>query len=280
MPQAPIMVQLDPHLFFAHGGRADLRGEHNTWYNMLSAKNTSVNIFFEHSDFHNPYKLIHGSKMSMLAMTVRTSITGQMVQISFNATAGGVQRALVRTAAGNRWVTHGSNRLTIENVQLIMREKKMGNIGHGMALTVSTGRWEVQAWSKRYPNPAANPGKALLNIKIDARYDADHDVVAPHGIIGQSFDGDGVGIDGAIDDYTGKEITTKAMAEGAIEGTAADYKMASPFETAYVYSRFDAISAKPRDVTKLTGRKKSVSNKEGFGSAGATPDVDDDDTAL
>merc|ERR1719201_1848231 len=100
----------------------------------------------------------------MLAMTVRTSITGQMVQISFNATAGGVQRALV-----------------------------------------STARWEVQAWSKRYPNPAANPGKALLNIKIDARYDADHDVVAPHGIIGQSFDGDGVGIDGAIDDYTGKE---------------------------------------------------------------------------
>merc|ERR1719316_760523 len=75
----------DPHLAFAHGGRADMKGEHNTWYNMLSAKNTSVNVLFEHADFHNPYRLVHGSKMSKLGMAVKTALTGQLVQIGFNA---------------------------------------------------------------------------------------------------------------------------------------------------------------------------------------------------
>ena len=59
--------------------------------------------------------------------------------------------------------------------------------------------------------------------------------VAPHGLLGQTFDGDGVAIDGAIDDYSAKEVVTKAMGEGAIEGVAADYELpsASPFSTKF-----------------------------------------------
>jgi len=267
----------DPHLQFAHGGRADMKGEHNTWYNMLSAKNHSVNIRFEHADFNNPYKLVHGSKMSRIGMVLRTALTGQLLRIEFNASANAAQRALVHLPTGvDRVVDHSSGVVVIENVRMVMREKKMGGIGHGVALTVSTGKWEVQAWSKRFPNPLANPGKALLNVAIAAQYDADHDVVAPHGLIGQSYDGDGVAIDGAVDDYTGKEITTKAMAEGAIEGEAAEYKMAGPFATDFKYSRFDAVAASHRDVTLLTGTKKAASRNEGveFPVVGATPDVD------
>ena len=87
---------------------------------------------------------------------------------------------------------------------LALREKK-GGFGHGMALTVSTGKWEVQAWSKRFPNAAANPGKALLNVGISALYDADSDVVAPHGLVGQSYDGD----DEAIDPQVLDELKVK-----------------------------------------------------------------------
>ena len=263
----------DPHLAFAHGGRADMKGEHNTWYNMLSAKNTSVNVLFEHADFHNPYRLVHGSKMSKLGMAVKTALTGQLVQIGFNASATGVVRARVVTPAGEQWLSHGSKQLEIENVKLHMEEKKLAGLGHGMALTISTGRWEVQAWSKPFPNRAANPGKAMLNVAISAQYDADHDVVAPHGLIGQSYDGDGIAVDGATDDYTGKEVTTKAMAEGAIEGLASDYKMAGPFATDFKYTRFSATSAQPRDVSQLKGKKKAAA-KAGFGQAGASPDVD------
>ena len=51
----------------------------------------------------------------------------------------------------------------------------------------------------------------------------------------QTFDGDGIAIDGALDDYSGKVVVTKAMGEGAIEGVADDYKIPrqSPFSTAY-----------------------------------------------
>ena len=53
--------------------------------------------------------------------------------------------------------------------------------------------------------------------------------VAPHGIVGQSFDGDGIGINGARDPEprAGTNLTTAAMAEGAIEGSWRDYVMES-----------------------------------------------------
>jgi hypothetical protein len=43
-PPPPAIVAFDPHLFLPHGGRADFRGEDNTWYNMLSTRELSVNV--------------------------------------------------------------------------------------------------------------------------------------------------------------------------------------------------------------------------------------------
>ena len=137
-------------------------------------------------------------------------------------------------------------------------------------MLVNTGRWLVEAASKAFPNPDKNPGKALLDVQLNPLYDADHDPVAPHGLIGQSWDGDGVAIDGAQDDYTATEVTTSAMGEGAIEGSAADYVMDDKFSTSFKYSRFDATSAKPRDTSKLAGRKKVG---KATAKAGATPDI-------
>merc|ERR1712203_699222 len=106
-------------------------------------------------------------------------------------------------------------------------------------------------------------GKILLDIKIVALYDADSDVVAPDGIFGQAYDGDKMAIDGAVDSDRGTVSTTKAQAEGAIEGTWTDYKMASKFATLFKYTRFDVTSAKHRDVTQLTGMKPSAGRAEG-----------------
>ena len=50
----------------------------------------------------------------------------------------------------------------------------------------------------------------------------------------------------------------QAQAEGAIEGTWTDYKLASDFATDFKYSRFDSVAAKPRDVSKLSGEKKAI----------------------
>jgi len=226
-----------------------------------------------HADFHNVYRLVHGSHMAQLGLKVRTMLSGKTFTVEFAAAAEPPFKATVRDETGRpvKVVSHGSGAFNYENVAVTIREKKFSSIGsHGSVLTINNGRWLIEATSKPFPNPAKNPGKALLDVQVNAVYDADKDVVAPHGLIGQSWDGDSVALDGALDDYTGKEVTTKAMAEGAIEGVAADYEMEGPFATAFKYSRYDATAAKPRDVSKLAGKR--VPLKKGA-KAGASPDV-------
>lgn len=65
-------------------------------------------------------------------------------------------------------------------------------------------------------------------MTVHPLFDADHAAAAPHGLLGQAYDGDGIGVIGATDDYRGEEITTSAMGEGAIEGVHTDYKMVRP----------------------------------------------------
>jgi len=278
-----VSIVADPHLAFAHGGKADFKGEHMAWYNFLSAKNVSLNLLFVHAEFKNPNRLVHGSHMAQLAMTVRTMLTGKVFTIEFSASTAPPQQVVVRDAAGKiaKTVTHGSGNFIFENLVVSVREKgrKAGALGakgwRGSVMLVNTGRWLVEAASKPFPNAEKNPGKALLDVQLNPLYDADHDVVAPHGLIGQSWDGDGIGVDGAQDDYTTTEVTTKAMAEGAIEGIAADYEMEDKFATAFKYSRFDAVTAKPRDTTGLSGARRAGKLNGKAGKVGASPDIED-----
>lgn len=273
----------DPHLTFAHGGRADFKGEHLAWYNMLSARNTSLNVLFVHDDFRNPNKLVHGSAMKAAAWKLRTNVTGRVVTVEFNASSIVPNRALVHVSDSKVgvWVAHGGKPFRLENVLVEMKEKKQVGIGkhgmwHGTALVVSSGLWRTSVWNKPFPNAPSNPGKALLNIHVEPLYDADSDPVAPHGLIGQSYDGDGQAVNGATDDYTTREVTTEAMAEGAVEGTASDYKMAHKFDDEFRFARFDLLAAKPRDVSKLTGSKPLRKAGEPIlTGAGAGADVED-----
>jgi len=267
----------DPHLALAHGGRADFKGEHNAWYSMLSARNVSFSALFQHDDFKNPHKLVHGSAMKSAAWVLRTNVTGTIVTVEYNATASSSTRALVRVAGNEagQWVTHGGRPFKIENVKVELKEKKLSGAGintkgkawHGTALIVTSGNWQTNVWSKPYPNAAANPGKALLNIQLEPLYDADTDPVAPHGLVGQSWDGDGLATDGLLDDYTSSEVTTQAMGEGAIEGKAADYRLKHKFATHFKFDRFDATAARHRDVSKIDrAQRKKAEPVEGVGA--------------
>lgn len=263
----------DPHFSFAHGGRADFKGEHLLWYNVLSAKNVSINVFFVHADFKHLKQHVHGSHMAKLAVVVRTMVTGKIFKIEFSAVAA-LQVVLVWDEEEKlvKAVTHNSGDFVYENLLVKVREKKadpLSKVPRWPVVTINTTRWLVEAQTRPF---RSFRGMTLLNFQLNPLYDADHDPVAPHGLIGQSWDGDGVAIDGAQDDYTGKEVVTKAMAEGAIEGSAADYEMDDKFSTQFKYSRFDAITATPRDVSKLKGVRK---DKTGTYAAGAAPDVED-----
>ena len=67
----------------------------------------------------------------------------------------------------------------------------------------------------------------------------------PHGIIGQSF-ASASPRHGRVDLYPPSgRFKTQAMAEGAIEGQAANYEVATPFATHFAFSCFDTPPREP-----------------------------------
>ena len=146
----------------------------------------------------------------------------------------------------------GQPAIVIDDLQIAMLTAK--------SLTVVNKKWRFTASSAPFPfgKLASNKDQLLLDVSIQPLYNADADVVAPHGIIGQAYDGDEIAVDGKMDEHKSGESTTVAQAEGAIEGTWEDYIMETPFSTAFKYSRFDATAAPHRDVSKLSGEKKKA----------------------
>lgn len=298
-PYPPPVVQavFDPHFTFHHGGRADFKGKDRTWYNLLSTANVSLNVLFTHADFHlvrpKP-RLVHGSHMQALVATIRLA-SKRFITIEFNASAADIHRARVcqllspdgpyrmRTSSESTlrelgWLVATTNLVPghgvasmryhrskkLEDLKITTQRKQVAGMA-SVALVIDTGNWEITAWSVPFPNTKAHPGQALLNVRVVPKpgYDPEKDPVAPHGIIGQSYDGDSMGVDGAVDEYMGSEVTTKAMAEGAIEGVAGDYKMDDKFGTNFTYSRFGLLAAAPRNVSNLTGKRfKAGANRE------------------
>ena len=65
----------DPHINFAFGGSADLRGRHNTLYNFLSAPGLSVNVKTEEAVFkmHGGALTINGTFLTEAHITAQLS---------------------------------------------------------------------------------------------------------------------------------------------------------------------------------------------------------------
>jgi len=151
-------------------------------------------------------------------------------------------------------------------------EMKMGY----QELSLTTKQWRIRVQALDVFDRLAGP-KHRLDIKLHLRVPEASLGYHPHGLIGQSYDGDDVAVSGKMDVYTphGPEMTTTALAEGAIEGVAADYRVASKFDTAFRFSRFGAKVApggaadRPRDVSKLTGNKTRAGAASLTGGAGA-----------
>jgi len=260
----------DPHFHLAHGGRTDIRGEPGSVYSFLSAKNVNMNVAIAGADFAWQKRLIHGTKMSAAFWTVRTNETSAILTTQFveggNAATGAKNHAVVNVTSGGTgssrsFKVDATHPLHYENVRVAVGARNM---------TVSVlDKWEMSATLNPFPFAASlNKDKNLVNVKVRALYDADHDIVAPHGLFGQSYDGDDMAVDGRVDSRSEHESTTAAQGEGAIEGTISDYKMASNVSTNFKFSRFDAKwPTRPRDVSKLSGKKHHVATKPAAGFA-------------
>ena len=254
----PVTARNDPHFRLPHGGRADIRGEDGAIYNLLSAKNVSLSALFEAADFTWSKRSVHGTKMAAAFWVIRT-YSNDTVTVSYTAAVHGQERYAIVSVVGAEAT---DNKLHVDAAMPF----KLSNLAVtlvGRKLIVETDKWQMAASADPFPFPILNKGKVLMNIEVTPKYDADKDVVAPHGIFGQAYDDDEMAVNGAVDSPTGNEWTTKAQGEGAIEGSIADYKLADGFSTDFKYSRFDAVRAPHRDVSKLTGPKE----KRGKGSS-------------
>ena len=101
--------------------------------------------------------------------------------------------------------------------------------------------------------------------------------VPPHGLLGQAYDGDAKPRAGRLDVYPPRDFngtfTTTAMAEGAIDGVAADYVVASPFETRFKYSAF-AYPMAPAAVAAVEAKRDAMAAADGQLRAAGTVERD------
>jgi len=258
----------DPHFTFAHGGRADIRGEPDAVFNLLSHRNVSMNVKFEKADFHWNKRTVHGTRLSAAYWTLRT-VAGKEVTVSVDAlNSTAAHKALGQLAV----VKEGGVVVPFSEDQPFASANVAVKIT-GRKVTVTNGAWEMAAHVSPFPFAQLNKGQVLLNVAIKPLVDVENDAVAPHGLIGQSWDGDEVDFDGAVDTDRSVETTTKAQGEGAIEGSLDEYKMSGPHATAFKYARFDARRAARRDASKLTGTRRPKATRGTVGSSSAPTDM-------
>jgi len=235
-PSSPAGVEgvQDPHLRLAHGGTTDFRGKNDTLYNFISAPGFSMNVRIHLSDFwlHRRALLVHGSFMTQAHFNVQG-----VLNMTFDAARMNKLNYawdMLNGTCGTRRFTigpHGAYNCSAAEA-LVKAEYS--------SVTVRTGGWAVRVTSQPVYDRVLGPHHRL---DIRASVSTPSGVLTPrglcgaHGVLGQSFTQ--ARREGARDAYPAAgEFTTRAMGEGAIDGTAEDYEVIAPYEWRFRFSAF------------------------------------------
>jgi len=235
-PPPPVGIEKDPHLRFAHGGRADFRGRNGRFYNFLSVPGLSVNVKIEEASFrlHNDKLTVNGSFITEAHLVARLGPGGKTrANVSFWASELNEHNwgwRVINGSCGDRAFKLGRGGFrTCEGLDM--------EVFHSSA-SFALGDWTISVRGNHVYSRISGP-----EHRLDVDFSAKGEAAArsrPHGIVGQSFAWTGPR-DGKIDDYPEQgHFTTSAMAEGAIEGTAEMYEVPSAHSTRFSFTRFDA----------------------------------------
>lgn len=246
----------DPHVNAFHGDRFDLHGEDGAAYCLLSAQNVVLNAVVEEHAFNVFNLKVHGSFFTRAGLVLRSNKTRTVVTIDYHPHASLVEYNGLPFDVGAA--------ATLEDISV--------RLPHINALEVNTSQWAIKVTAhainygvlkERYLNDKPDQ----LDVNIVPLEDPLKKGVAPHGIIGQTADGDDMAVDGAKDDLRELskhamkgsgglyEVFPRAQAEGAIEGAIDDYKVGSVLSTEFKFSRFGSLSAPVRNIATLSGKK-------------------------
>lgn len=226
----------DPHLNFAEGGQADFRGRNDTWYALFSAPGLQFAAKTIDTDFLLPRGgerkrplLVHGSFFVEGAWTIFAK--GRLLGVSVDARNVGFT-----VFDGNKGETVADS----EKVWTAWRGYGVEVALRQSTLYVNAGGWQINATRKPVYDWIAGASKWRLDLGVRPFKQKQKISCFPHGLLGQSFDFDGVARDGKMDTYdtNTNEYTTSAMAEGAIEGSARQYELFHKHYTNFAYTRF------------------------------------------
>jgi len=285
----------DPHFTGAHGDLFSFRGGNNTIYAMHSSRHLQVNARFVPETFvmggscdtcHR--KLVHGSFVKSVYVLARSTSkldlrieyhADEPSHVKLTVSAEHTKVEMPIEVIVSKYRPDEARPRVVDELTVVLSRKHQREAG----IKVSNDEFIVEAASRFLGWAEQNRHKKRLDIGISSRKKSASLNVAPHGLVGQSFDADDVAVDGAVDDYSGSIVVTQAMGEGAIEGTAEDYEIDStnPFSTDFKFTRFHAVQASPRDVSALTGfhRKAHADKSESATMLGDDTLVDDEHAA-
>ncbi len=263
-PQAAASAHQDPHLVGAHGDTMDFRGRNNTLYAILSAPRLSFALRTNDATFilipQNTPKLVHGSFFSQAYWKVRTVVGTEFV---VNTSASRIGFDVVDT--------NGALVVSRPHMWTEFCRDDMRILYKQATLVLRVAGWETNVTRKPVYNRLTGPEwrfdltiRPLSGSAFAARHGNASSLVAPHGLLGQTWDEDGVAIDGAQDDYHTPEIEvwTKSMAEGGIEGDAGEYELPNKFSHEFKFSRYDVTGYTPPRVTsRLHGNRHREANQ-------------------
>ena len=250
-PSTQASLFADPHLTLAHGGKADFRGVNGTIYAFVSSRNLSMAIRTEDATFKLDKLTVEGSFMTGAFFVARTD-KGRFLYLSYETQRVNnngwswrmVEGDCARPNASTPFALGPHARRVCDNVEMEVEYS---------SLRVTTADWEFVVTAQPVYGRIVGP-RHRLDVKMSLF--AEEVALRPHGLVGQSFDGDNKPRHGKIDVYpsrtTPTTFRTMAMAEGAIDGVAADYVLAHARATSFAYSRFSQPTG---DVRKATHTK-------------------------
>jgi hypothetical protein len=253
----------DLHVHHAGGGRTDIKGIDGGIFNMHQAANISINARFTYANFtlapEDPRSLevreVQGSFLTKAYAQAQTSVGGvaALVTVEYGSERPFMAHVRVKTSVDRlneqKWIGKEDGPIVVGDVEVEMRP------GTPVELAVSDGRWLYSIKPGTYNTAADGARKTRIDVAVTALTNPLAAAVAPHGILGQGFDGRH--IEGAKDNYVPDAkgvFVTSAQGEGAIEGKVEDYLVdpTNPFSTSFKFGRFDKTTAPPRDTSRLS----------------------------
>lgn len=259
------------HVHHASGGRTDIKGHDGAFINMHQVANLSLNARFTFANFtlasDDPRSIevheVQGSFLTKAFITARTLVGGVAAFVTVEYGSERPFMALVRVKAAldrlneQKWIGKEDGPIVVGDVEVEMRP------GTPVELTVGDGRWLYSVKPGTYNTAATGARKTRIDVAVTALTNPLAAAVAPHGILGQGFDGRH--IEGAKDNYVPNAkgvFVTSAQGEGAIEGKIDDYLIdpLDPFSTNFKFGRFEKTTAPPRDISQLTKELASTTS--------------------